>query len=132
MEIVNTIDHSVGIIKIPSDGNCLVASLAHQLDNSLTGSTSTYALRQRLNNHLRTHIETYSPYLQDATLDQPHRYAHIKDWERKTEAYLKDHAQNGFWLGLETIIAASDIFNVSSEIHHEQGRTDKISSRVLL
>lgn len=108
------------VLKIAEDGNCLFASLTHQLYCMKNGSPehkkSTIDLRHQVVSYIRDNIKTFILAI-----------SHRDDFKNEnTEEGCIDFvsnllSKNGFWGGYETMLAVSNIYHVNILVFNEKG-----------
>lgn len=116
-------DNSTGTIKvvmIKKDGDCLFGALAHQLFfhklNSKAHKTSTKKLRADVVEYIQANIGAFERYIKGRLYEMP-------DEEENTSDYFFKNclARPGYWGGMESLKAVSEIFNVNILIFNQNG-----------
>lgn len=118
---------NVSIIKIKSDGNCLFSAIAHQLFRNPIASAEHKKCTSEIRAIFVEHIlqpENFPDYfiaLVDRVDDLKNQSTN-DDMEMECKMYARHVlSKPGKWGGLETILAVSNIYNVSVVIFNEQG-----------
>lgn len=119
---------NVEIVEIMGDGNCLFASLVHQIHLIKIGSkehdVKTAQLRQEVVDHIRKNFEQYKQAMKTRIV----QYCEAKGISvpiQLEEAYKtlieNDLAKPGFYGGNETVLAVSEMYGVNVLQFTERG-----------
>lgn len=92
--------------KIPGDGNCLLRAILDQIGR-LAGKTyvsdwNVRKLRMRIADYIKNNRDRFEIFL--------YEYLEV---EENFDAVISKFKQDGFWLGQEALVAASEIFEVA-------------------
>lgn len=126
-DVVDTDQWRVVVQPIPRDGNCLFASLVHQID-SLEISSSLHIqrvqiLRQLVASHIAEQASEPFGRLQSAIISRTcEEWPQLRNAAFETQAFrLAEYLRvDGHWGGEEAIVAVVDLFNVAVEIFYER------------
>lgn len=109
---------NVNVLKIEGDGNCLFASLVHQLHDVKTNSQEhkklTTDLRQEVVQHIRENIVRYKQAIKSRLNYDG------KNIDEACVTYLEKLSEEGHWGGPETILATSNMYNVNVLVFDEK------------
>lgn len=118
MLCIDNRSYNINILNIAKDGNCLFASLAHQLEyhkiNSMNHNSFTASLRRKVVDHITQNFDQYKHLLElrfDATNNK----------QDGLEFVSTNLCNQGAWGGTETILAVSNMFKVNIIIFNERG-----------
>lgn len=121
---------TVTVAKINPNGNCLLASIVHQIHrmpiDSEAHKAATAQLRRDIVAHILNNFESYSMVLQGAVLDKEEKEGVVEIGvgleQRALNFLLNTLSKDGEWGGQECIIAASRIFEVNIITFDEAGK----------
>lgn len=115
------------VSKIPGDGNCLIASIAHQIFgmpiNSEEHEAATFKLRQDIVKHIldSNNFDVFKYTLQDRVYEMKSK-AEIVDMVEESKHFVQNVlSMNGYWGGHECVVAAQRIFSVNIITFDEDG-----------
>lgn len=115
-QLKNDIVRTLSVVKMPADGNCLFSALSHQQyqnpSTSKEHSRDTSQLRADVCNYILNgeNFPKFQYQLKDRVYELKAK-AEIYDMEEECKQYVRNVlSKSGEWGGMETIKAASEIF----------------------
>lgn len=131
MDIIVLGDKTCEVIKVAGDGNCLFASIAHQIFNFDAQSTIHQAMTMTLREMVVSYIEanrndpTFNMLINNRMIEEFPEWLELSN-DLSTRRFLDMLAQDGFWGGEETCMAIAQMFDCAINIHHEKGHVETI------
>lgn len=105
----------IDVIKMKGDGNCLFHTLAHQLDCT-DKPLNHKILRKEIVDYLKLNVTKY-----ELAITSHHEYKGEKNTEGCVKLLCEKLSQSGVWGGIESLLAASQIYRVNILIFNEKG-----------
>lgn len=113
------------VLHIPTDGNCMFASIIHQLHgpkvNSEEFSQFVKQLRAEVVVFIETNIRLFQYELEDRVMDKLGKKT-IDNMDEEMKTFVsKDLSSDGFWGGSETLKAVNLLYSLNILIINEKG-----------
>lgn len=141
----NSTNNEVKCCQIRGDGDCLFASVAHQLFymkiDSIQHKECTQKLRQEVVDHVRLNLNRFIHCLKGRVFDETDKHINGKRKKARTEEerkvyaeeltkqcnlFVKNKLANGIWGGAESLHALSELYKINIVIINHNGSSNMI------